>query len=221
MVLLGVALSVSQAFAQSVEWPTERAPRPLPAREVKFPPFQVKTLSNGMQVITVAHHEQPAVTMRMLVRAGAAQDPEGKGGLAELVAKLLDQGTTTRSAQQVADQIDSIGGAMGTGSGTDLTFVNAVVMKDSFAVAMDLIHDVVRHPDLSAGRNIAHAGGIRRKIVKLAEGDADGLILAPQDRGVGAGGEARDDRRLQRIGRLKFHRDGARRQGRPVGILIE
>ena len=149
IVLLGVALSVSQAFAQSVEWPTERAPRPLPAREVKFPPFQVKTLSNGMQVITVAHHEQPAVTMRMLVRAGAAQDPEGKGGLAELVAKLLDQGTTTRSAQQVADQIDSIGGAMGTGSGTDLTFVNAVVMKDSFALAMDLVSDVIRRPAFS------------------------------------------------------------------------
>ena len=38
---------------------------------------------------------------------------------------------------------------MGTGSGTDLTFVNAVVMKDSFALAMDLVHDVVRHPAFS------------------------------------------------------------------------
>jgi zinc protease len=146
---LGVITSVSPSFAQNTEWPTERPPRPLAAREVKFPPFQVKTLSNGMQVLTVAHHEQPAVTMRLLVRAGAAQDPEGKGGLAELVAKLLDQGTTTRGAQQIADQIDSIGGAMGTGSGTDLTFVNAVVMKDSFALAMDLLHDVVRHPAFS------------------------------------------------------------------------
>ena len=47
VVLSGVALSVSPAFAQSVDWPTERAPRPLSAREVKFPPFQVKTLANG------------------------------------------------------------------------------------------------------------------------------------------------------------------------------
>jgi zinc protease len=139
-------LSASVAGAQAVEWPTERAPRPLPPREVKFPPFQVKTLANGMQVVSVSHHEQPAVTMRMLVRAGAAQDPDGKGGLAELVAKLLDQGTRTRSAQQIADQIDSIGGAMGTGSGTDLTFVNAVVMKDSFTLAMDLVADVIRSP---------------------------------------------------------------------------
>ena len=70
-----------------------------------------------MQVITVAHHEQPAVTMRMLVRAGAAQDRKAQGRARRARAKLLDQGTTTRSAQQIADQIDSIGGAMGTGSG--------------------------------------------------------------------------------------------------------
>ncbi len=149
---LGVCLwilSASVAGAQVAEWPTERAPRPLPPREVKFPPFQVKTLANGMQIVSVSHHEQPAVTMRMLVRAGAAQDPDGKGGLAELVAKLLDQGTRTRTAQQIADQIDSIGGAMGTGSGTDLTFVNAVVMKDSFGLAMDLVSDVIRNPAFS------------------------------------------------------------------------
>ena len=140
------AFCASVAGAQVVDWPSERPPRPLEAHVVKFPPFQVRTLANGLQVVTVAHHEQPAVTMRMLVRVGAAQDPEGKGGLAELVAKLLDQGTTTRAAQQIADQIDSIGGAMGTGSGTDLTFVNAVVMKDSFALAMDLVSDVIRNP---------------------------------------------------------------------------
>ena len=72
--------------------------------------------------------------------------PPGKRGVAELVAHLLDQGTTTRSAQQIAEQIDFIGGALGTGSGTDLTFVNAVVMKDSFAFGMDLVADVVRNP---------------------------------------------------------------------------
>jgi zinc protease len=143
------AFCASVAGAQVVDWPSERPPRPLEAHVVKFPPFQVRTLANGLQVVTVAHHEQPAVTMRMLVRVGAAQDPEGKGGLAELVAKLLDQGTTTRAAQQIADQIDSIGGAMGTGSGTDLTFVNAVVMKDSFALAMDLVADVIRNPAFS------------------------------------------------------------------------
>jgi zinc protease len=84
--------------------------------------------------------------MRLLTRAGAAQDPQGKRGIAELVSHLLDQGTATKSSQQIAEQIDFIGGALGTGSGTDLTYVNAVVMKDSFSLAMDLVADIVRSP---------------------------------------------------------------------------
>jgi zinc protease len=135
------------AGAQSArEWPSEGPPRPLPARSVKFPPYEVRTLANGMQVVAVLHHEQPAVSVRLLVRAGGAQDPKGKGGVATLTAALLDQGTTTKTAFQIADTIDSIGGAMGTGAGSDLSFVNAVVMKDSFGLAMDLLADVVRNP---------------------------------------------------------------------------
>ena len=149
LVVLALASIASAQFAAPF-WPSEAPPKPLAAREVKFPPYEVRTLDNGMQVVTVLHHEQPAVTMRLLVRAGAAQDPPKKKGVASLVASLLDQGTTSRSAQQIADQIDSIGGAMGTGSGPDLMFVNAVVMKDSFDVAMNLVADVVRNPAFAA-----------------------------------------------------------------------
>jgi zinc protease len=147
--VLGLVLCASVASAQRSDWPAEPAPRPLAPKEFKFPPYEIRTLSNGMQVMAILHHEQPAVTMRLLTRAGAAQDPAEKRGVAELVAHLLDQGTTTRSSQQIAEQIDFIGGALGTGSGTDLTFVNAVVMKDSFGVAMDLIADLVRNPAFS------------------------------------------------------------------------
>jgi zinc protease len=142
-------LCATLAQAQGANWPSESAPRPLAPKEFTFPPYEIRTLSNGMQVMVILHHEQPAVTMRLLTRAGAAQDPERKRGIAELVAHLLDQGTTTRSAQQIAEQIDFIGGAIGTGSGTDLTYVNAVVMKDSFAFGMDLIGDIVRNPAFS------------------------------------------------------------------------
>lgn len=148
------ALCASVVGAQNqppstANWPSERPPRPLQAREVKFPPYQIRTLANGLRVVTVSQHEQPAITMRLLVAAGAVQDPTGKAGLAGLAAKLLDQGSTTRSAQEIADQIDSIGGALGTGSGSDLTFANAVVMKDSFGPAMELLADVVRNPAFS------------------------------------------------------------------------
>ena len=144
---LAAVVAVSgPAGAQVADWPSERPPRPLPARDVRFPPYAIRTLANGLQVIAVSHHEQPAITVRLLVRAGGAQDPADKPGVAALAAALLDQGTTTRSAEQIAHTIDSIGGAIGAGSSTDMTSITAVVMKDSFDLALDLVSDVARNP---------------------------------------------------------------------------
>jgi zinc protease len=178
----GCVLIASIASAQDFPtWPSETAPRPLPAHEVKFPPYEIRSLSNGMQVVVVLHHEQPSVTMRLLIRAGAAQDPERKGGAAELVSHLLDQGTTTRSAEQIAEQIDTIGGAMGTGSGTDLTYVNAVVMKDSFAFAMDLVADVARNPTF-APEEIERQRERQVSSLKVSDEDPDYLASVTFDR---------------------------------------
>ena len=132
--------------AQSRSWPSERPPRPLPAPDVKFPPYQIQTLPNGLQVVAVLHHEQPAVSMRLLIRTGSASDPKGKLGLVHELASLLDQGTENKSAGELADAIDSIGGAMGTGAATDLTHINMVVMKDSFDAGMRMLSDMARHP---------------------------------------------------------------------------
>jgi zinc protease len=140
-----ITLSVPAA-GQARNWPSERPPRPLQARDVKFPPYAFKTLANGLQVIAVSHHEQPAVSLRLIVRAGAAQDPESRPGVAALAATLLDQGTATRSAEQIANAIDSIGGAMGTGAGSELSYIQAVVMKDSLSFVLDLVSDIAQHP---------------------------------------------------------------------------
>ena len=134
------------ASAQTRDWPSERPPRSLPARDIKFPPYEIQTLPNGLQVVAVLHHEQPMVSMRLLVGTGSASDPKGKLGVAHLLASLLDQGTTTRSAREMNDAIDSIGGAMGAGAGSDLSYVNMVVMKDSFEPGMRMLADMVQHP---------------------------------------------------------------------------
>ena len=131
-------------------WPPSRRPLPLAARDVKFPPYQLQTLSNGLQVVAVPHHEQPVVSMRMIVRAGGSLDPKGKNGLAELAASLLTQGAGDKSANELNDTIDFIGGALGAGAGTDLSFVNAVVMKDSFETGLRLLSDVARRPTFAA-----------------------------------------------------------------------
>jgi len=143
--------------AQVKNWPTEGPPRPLAARDSKFPPYELQTLPNGLQVIAVLHHEQPVVSMRLLVRAGSAADPKDKLGTARLMSSLLDQGVQAvngapaRSAEELADAIDFIGGALGTGAATDLTHINMVVMKDSFETGMRMLSDLARYPAFDKG----------------------------------------------------------------------
>ena len=138
--------SVTHTRAQTRDWPSERPPRPLSARDIKFPPYQLQTLPNGLQIVAVSHHEQPVVSMRLLFRVGTASDPKAKLGVARLAASLLDQGTEAKSAEEMNDAIDFIGGAMGAGAGSDLTFLNMVVMKDSFETGLRMLSDMARRP---------------------------------------------------------------------------
>ncbi len=135
-----------QQGARITSWPREGPPRPLPPRPVVFPPYEIRKLANGLQVVLVSQNEQPAVSVRMIIRAGAAQDPNDKHGMAMLTATLLDQGAGNRTAEQVADTIDFVGGVLGSGAGSDLSFVNAIVMKDSYELALELMADMVQRP---------------------------------------------------------------------------
>lgn len=151
LALLGVVASAASARGQAAaDWPSEPPPRPFAARDVKFPPYEIRTLPNGLQVIAVSHHEQPSIAIRLLVGAGASRDPDKKAGVAYLTSHLLDQGTRSRSAERIADDIDSIGGLLGTGSGPDVAFANVIVMKDSFAAGMSQLYDIVHNPVFAA-----------------------------------------------------------------------
>ena len=86
LVTLLAGLAAVGSAQQAPNWPSENPPRPLQSRPVTFPPYEIRQLANGMQVIVVMHHEQPEISMRLLVRAGSAYDPPGKTGLARLAA---------------------------------------------------------------------------------------------------------------------------------------
>jgi zinc protease len=147
IVFLALALiSAATASAQIRATP----PRPLSARDVKFPPYHIQTLPNGLQVVTVLHHEQPVVSMRMIVRAGGALDPRGKNGLADLASSVITQGAAGKSALELNGEIDFLGAVLGAGAGTDLSFVNMIVMKDSFETGLRMLSDVARRPNFAA-----------------------------------------------------------------------
>lgn len=144
-----IILGIVSAIVGAQSWPSERPPRPLQSRAVDFPPYEIRTLPNGLQVLVVLHHEQPAVSFRLIVRAGAVQESAARPGVASFVASLLTLGTTTRSAGEIATLIDSAGGAIGAGSGNELSFVNGAVIKDRTDEALALAADLVRNPAFS------------------------------------------------------------------------
>jgi len=192
----------------------ERPPRPLPVEgELEFPPYEIRTLPNGLRVVVVLHHEQPAVTARLLVQAGAAMDPPDKPGVASLMGLLLDQGTGKRSAQQIADTIDYIGGSLVTGAGTDMSFVQALVMKDSFDDALDLVADIARHPAF-APEEIERQRSQRLSALKVNYEDPDYVADSMIDRlvygfhpyGIPADGTPESLARITREDLAEFHR---------------
>jgi zinc protease len=145
-----IAAAPAVVCAQQAGWPSERPPRPLDPRPVTFPAYELRTLANGLQLVVVRQSEQPVVSVRMLVRAGSSQDPSDKPGVAEMVAALLDQGTTTRSAAEIADTIDFMGGGLGTGAGTDLSFANTILLQSKLDEGLRLLADVIRRPAFAA-----------------------------------------------------------------------
>jgi zinc protease len=206
-------MSREERAQNRIEWPRENPPRPLPARPVSFPPYEIRKLANGMQVVLVSQNEQPAISVRLIVRAGAALDPKGKYGLAMMTATLLDQGAGNRSAEQIADTIDFIGGALGTGAGTDLSFVNAVVMKDSYDIALDLISDIVQHPTFTQ-EEIERQRAQALSALKVASDDPesvadrviDRLIYGFHPYGMPGAGTAESLTSLTRADFVDFHK---------------
>ena len=69
------------------------------------------TLANGLKVLLVENPSIPTVSLTGSVLAGARYDPESKAGLAIMVSRLLDEGTQNRTSLEIADAIESVGGA--------------------------------------------------------------------------------------------------------------
>ena len=149
VLLAAVAVSaalVGSTAAQTARWPSESPPPPLLVSDLVLPEYELRTLDNGLQVIYAGAHEQPAVNVRLLVRAGASSDASALPGLAAMAARMLDQGTGRQTAQEIAQTIDNIGGALGVGAGPDLSFVNLLVLKDSFDLALGMLSEITRSP---------------------------------------------------------------------------
>ena len=126
-----------------------RLPEPGPAPLFTFPSIEKSSRPNGLRIWTVNHPSVPVVTLMLLVRRGAADDPAGKEGLAALTVDMLDEGSSGRSAIQMHEALATIGAQLDADIGSDAALMSVTVLSRFTAPALALLADMVARPSLS------------------------------------------------------------------------
>ncbi len=121
-------------------------PKPKPDPPFSLPRVQRHKLSNGLEVLIVEQHELPVVNMNLVFRSGGAADPQDRAGLASLTAALIDEGTKTRSALDISNQLAAIGARLGSGSDYDSSLVNLLTLSKHLDRALEIYADVITNP---------------------------------------------------------------------------
>lgn len=121
-------------------------PKPGPARSVNVPAADEMKMDNGLTVAVVEKKDVPLVTIRLLIRAGASLEGASSAGLADLTASMLTKGTKTRTATQIAQEVEFLGGSINSGADWNSSFVNITVTSDKVDQAMAILADVALNP---------------------------------------------------------------------------
>lgn len=122
------------------------APKPGPGRPLQVPVPARVTLPNGLTVLLSERPGLPIVSAGLVVRTGSGANPSGKPGLANFTAAMLDEGTASKNALQIADEVAQLGGSLFTGSTMDASQVSAGSLTRTFPQMLSLIADIVRRP---------------------------------------------------------------------------
>ncbi len=114
--------------------------------DLSFPAIEEATLANGMKVVVANRPTVPVVTMAMQFDAGYAADAGRPLGTASFALNMMDEGTATRSALEIAAEVESLGATLSTGSDVDMSTVSLSSLKPNLDASLALAADVVRNP---------------------------------------------------------------------------
>jgi zinc protease len=107
---------------------------------------QREVLPNGVVLLVSEQPAVPIVTVSMILRAGAFLDPPDKPGVAYLVGEMLMQGTASRTAPQISEAIESVGGVLSVSAGAETGQVSLSVLREDLDLGLELLADVLLHP---------------------------------------------------------------------------
>lgn len=121
-------------------------PQPLAATSFEFPKYQEFNLPNGLHVYVIENHEQPMVTVSMVMRGGEAYDPAGKEGTAAIAGDMLGKGTKKRTALQIAQALDGVGAGISVSTAGESMTISASCIKKHANLVMDIFGEQLREP---------------------------------------------------------------------------
>ncbi|HSD51953.1 MAG TPA: pitrilysin family protein [Candidatus Methylomirabilis sp.] len=173
---------------------------------------QREVLPNGMVLLFSEKRAVPILTATMLIQAGAIQDPSDKPGVANLTAELITQGTTRRTATQISEAIEFVGGSLSVGADQDVATVSFSVLSRDLDLGLDLLADILLNPTFAPEELKRKAqevlAGIKRKQEDPGEVAAEAfaaLVFGPHRYGQPVEGTEASVPTITREDVVRFH----------------
>ncbi|MGA2866128.1 MAG: pitrilysin family protein [Verrucomicrobiota bacterium] len=127
--------------------PSGAAPKPVLAEATSEErPVQKFEFANGLRLLVKEDHRLPLVEFRAALKGGLLVETADNNGLTQLTSKLLLKGTRSRSAEEIALAIESVGGSLDSYGGNNSFGLNAEVLSGDLATGLELVSDVLLHP---------------------------------------------------------------------------
>lgn len=167
--------------------PPRAAPPVAPVGELDFPEVEHATLSNGIEVALARRTAIPKISLALTFDAGEAADGAAEAGTQSLMMELLEEGTETRSALEIAVEQERLGASVGTGTSTDLSTVSLTALTANLVPSLELMADITRNPAFAA-EDVARVK--EQRLAAIAQELADPFGLAQRALGPLIYGEA-------------------------------
>ncbi|HET9634955.1 MAG TPA: pitrilysin family protein [Gemmatimonadaceae bacterium] len=141
---LASILTAPDVSAQGID--RSKPPELGPPPRVSLPPIVTRELPNGLKLMIVEQHELPLADFALVIGSGGTADPSGKGGVANLTAQMLREGTTTRKSLDIADQSSFLGISIFPQASWESTTLSLHTPTAQLDSALALYADVALHP---------------------------------------------------------------------------
>jgi predicted Zn-dependent peptidase len=137
--------------------------------------IQKAVFANGLTVLTEKMDHIRSVSMGIWIKSGSRHEDPNVNGISHFVEHMVFKGTSNRSAEDIARQVDSIGGNMDAFTGKETICFNVKVLDEHLPIAVDVLSDMVLHPVFD-GKEIIRERGVILEEIKMDEDNPDYLV---------------------------------------------